>query len=105
MCIIVRLVCCDTQAERLPVHTSSHLGPLTQLTLGFRASFPGDRWHPDRLEVSDEATGLLYVFFCQAWLGDDNQNSMKLKVNGRWISMCCALTCILPSCCSVREFT
>lgn len=71
------------QAERFPVHTSSHLGPLNQLTLGFRASFLGDRWRPDRLEVTDESTALLYIFFCQAWLGDDNQNSMKLKVNGK----------------------
>lgn len=63
------------------MHTSSHLGPLGQVTLGFRASFPGDRWHPDRVEVTDEGTGLLYLYFCQAWLGDDNQNSMKLKVN------------------------
>ena len=64
------------------MHTPSHLGPLDEVTLGFRASFPGDRWHADRVEVTDEGTGLLYIFFCQAWLGDDNQNSMKLKVNG-----------------------
>lgn len=70
------------QAERFPVHTASHLGPLTQLTIGLRPSLPGDRWHLDRVEITDEGTGLLYMFFCQAWLGDDGQNSLMLKVSG-----------------------
>ena len=75
------------------MHTPSHLGPLTELTLGFRASFPGDRWHPHRVEVTDEGTGLLYIFFCQEWLGDDNQNSMKLKVKGSCKG--CAMPCVI----------
>lgn len=70
------------QAERLPVSTPSHLGPLTQLTIGLRPSLPGDRWHLDRVEITDEGTGLLYIFFCQAWLGDDGQESVTLKVSG-----------------------
>ena len=68
------------QAEAFPVHTAHHLGPLTQLTVGYRPSFPGDRWHLDRVEVTDEGTGLLYIFFCSAWLGDDNTVVIHLQV-------------------------
>ena len=69
------------QAEAFPVHTANHLGPLTQLTVGYRPSFPGDRWHLDRVEVTDEGTGLLYIFFCSAWLGDDGVHAVNLKVD------------------------
>lgn len=68
------------QAESFPVHIPTHLGPLTQLVVGYRPSFPGDRWHLDRVEVTDEGTGLLYIFFCSAWLGDDNTTELHLKV-------------------------
>ena len=71
------------QAESFPVHIASHLGPLTQLVVGYRPSFPGDRWHLDRVEVTDEGTGLLYIFFCSAWLGDDNTTELHLKVECR----------------------
>ncbi len=69
-----------SQAETFPVHTPHHLGPLTQLTVGYRPSFPADRWHLNRVEVTDEGTGLLYIFFCSAWLGDDNTVVMHLQV-------------------------
>ncbi len=68
------------QAEAFPVHTANHLGPLTRLTVGYRPSFPGDRWHLNRVEVTDEGTGLLYIFFCSAWLGDDNTVVIHLQV-------------------------
>lgn len=67
------------QAEAFPVHTANHLGPLTRLTVGYRPSFPGDRWHLNRVEVTDEGTGLLYIFFCSAWLGDDNTVVIHLQ--------------------------
>ena len=68
------------QAEAFPVHTANHLGPLTRLTVGYRPSFPGDRWRLNRVEVTDEGTGLLYIFFCSAWLGDDNTVVIHLQV-------------------------
>ena len=69
------------QAESFPVHTANHLGPLTRLTVGYRPSFPGDRWHLDRVEVTDEGTGLLYIFFSSALLGDDQTTVVHLQVD------------------------
>ena len=75
------------------MHIPTHLGPLTQLVVGYRPSFPGDRWHLDRVEVTDEGTGLLYIFFCSAWLGDDNTTELHLRV------IYCPLHCHITLCC------
>ena len=78
------------------MHTPSHLGPLTQLTIGLRPSLPGDRWHLNRVEITDESTGLLYIFFCQAWLGDDGQDSVVLKASGSVRSTCLGFRVFCP---------
>lgn len=44
------------------VQTPSHLGPLTQLTVSHEQA--GQGWLLERVEVTDDGTGLLYIFFC-----------------------------------------
>ena len=59
-----------------PLQTVGHLGPLTQLTLGHQQASQG--WLLDRVEVTDEGTGLLYLFFCGELLEANTNRTIQV---------------------------
>lgn len=71
------------------VQTASHLGPLTQLTVSHEQ--PGQGWLLERMEVTDDGTGLLYIFFCGELL--DASTSKVLQVMLFCSHLLCSISC------------
>ena len=59
------------------MQTLTHLGPLTQLTVGQNQA--GPTWLLDRVQVTDEGTGLLYIFFCGDLVDGSSTKTLQVR--------------------------